>query len=69
MQNFHNPAFVASIVFLAFAASFLAMVAWWALVGWGVSIAMRAYRWGMRRHDERHAADHARPVRAASPVA
>jgi hypothetical protein len=40
----HLAAFIALIVLLwAFA-----FVVFWALVGWGASIAVRSYRWAMR---------------------
>jgi hypothetical protein len=44
VQNLH----LAVLAFLAAVGCAVLFVAWWALIGWGVSVAVRAYRWGMR---------------------
>jgi hypothetical protein len=46
IEILHGPALIA-IAVLALFVCFMMFVTWWALLGWGTSIAHRVYRWGM----------------------
>ena len=56
------------LAILGVLAGFIGFVVWWWLVGWGVSIAMRAYRWGIgpqdrvREYEQRQRALAGRPT-------
>lgn len=45
----HGPEWIPVIILAAFG-WLVAFVAWWALAGWGFSIAVRVYRRSMRAH-------------------
>jgi hypothetical protein len=48
-MHLHGAGLAAFIV-LAICAWAIAFIIYWALMGWGVSIAVRSYRWAMRNH-------------------